>query len=54
MKPVEDCYSKVKSACHKFIYSQETKTEKFKNKERMLKKFLIPLSIRNKVMMPEF
>ena len=42
MKPVEDCYSKVKSACHKFIYSQETKTEKFKNKERMLKKFLIP------------
>ena len=42
MKSAKECYIKVKSACNKFIYSQETKTEKFKNKERMLKKFLIP------------
>ncbi len=42
MKPVEDCYIKVKSDCFKFIFSQETKKEKFKNKDRMLKKFLIP------------
>ena len=42
MKSVEDCYKKVKSNCFKFIFSQETKENKFKNKERMLKKFLIP------------
>ena len=42
MKSVKECYIKVKSACNKFIYSQETKTEKFKKKERMLKNFLIP------------
>ena len=42
MKSVEDCYKKVKSNCFKFIFSQETKENKFRNKERMLKKFLIP------------
>ena len=42
MKSVEDCYKKVKSNCFKFIFSQETKENKFKNKDRMLKKFLIP------------
>ena len=42
MKSVEDCNKKVKSNCFKFIFSQETKENKFKNKERMLKKFLIP------------
>ena len=42
MKSIEDCYIKTKSNCFKFIFSQETKEDKFKNKERMLKKFLIP------------
>ena len=42
MNSAEDCYKKVKSICFKFIFSQETKENKFKNKDRMLKKFLIP------------
>ncbi len=37
------CFSKVKKDCFKFIKSQETKVDKFKNKERMIKSFLIPL-----------
>ncbi len=37
------CLSKVKKDCFKFIKSQETKVDKFKNKERMIKSFLIPL-----------
>ena len=37
------CFGKVKKDCFKFIKSQETKTDKFKNKERMIKSFLIPL-----------
>jgi len=37
------CFDKVKKICLKFIKSQETKTDKFKNKERMIKSFLIPL-----------
>ena len=37
------CFNKVKNKCLKFIKSQETKKEKFKNKERMLKSFLIPI-----------
>jgi len=37
------CFSKVKKDCLKFIKSQETKVDKFKNKERMIKSFLIPL-----------
>ena len=37
------CFDKVKKDCLKFIKSQETKTDKFKNKERMIKSFLIPL-----------
>ena len=37
------CFSKVKKDCFKFIKSQETKADKFKNKERMIKSFLIPL-----------
>ena len=45
------CFNKVKKDCLKFIKSQETKKEKFKNKERMLKSFLIPICfwIENKV-----
>ena len=37
------CFGKVKKDCLKFIKSQETKAYKFKNKERMIKSFLIPL-----------
>ena len=43
MQQVSLCFSKVKKDCLKFIKSQETKTDKFKNKERMIKSFLIPL-----------
>ena len=35
------CFSKVKKDCLKFIKSQETTADKFKNKERMIKLFLI-------------
>jgi D-glycerate 3-kinase len=37
------CFGKVKKDCLKFFKSQETKSEKFKNKDRMIKSFLIPL-----------
>ena len=37
------CFVKVKKDCLKFIKSQETKADKFKNKEKMIKSFLIPL-----------
>ena len=37
------CFGKVKKDCLKFIKSQETKADKFKNKERMIRFFLIPL-----------
>jgi len=37
------CFKKVKKDCLNFIKSQETKAEKFRNKERMIKSFLIPL-----------
>ena len=43
MKLTDECFGKVKINCLKFIKSQETKTDKFKNKERMIKSFLIPL-----------
>ena len=38
------CFGKVKKYCLKFIKSQETKADKFKNKEKMIKSFLIPVS----------
>ena len=44
MQQVNDCFSKVKKDCFKFISSQETKRDKFKNKNRMIKSFLIPVS----------
>ena len=44
MLEVEECFSKVKKDCFKFILSQETKKDKFKNKDRMIKSFLIPAS----------
>ena len=37
------CFHLVKKDCLKFIKSQETKADKFKNKDRMIKSFLIPL-----------
>jgi D-glycerate 3-kinase len=43
MKLAEECFKKVKKDCFKFIKSQETSTEKFGNKDRMIKNFLIPI-----------
>ena len=43
MQKFSSCFSKVKKDCFKFIESQETKADKFKNKEKMVKSFLIPL-----------
>ena len=42
MRTTIDCYNKVKQDCFKFIKSQETKTNKFKDKNKMLKSYLIP------------
>jgi D-glycerate 3-kinase len=44
MQEVKNCFIKVKKDCFKFISSQETKKDKFKNKEKMIKSFLIPVS----------
>ena len=44
MSSVNVCFNKVKKDCLKFIRSQETATEKFQDKEKMIKSFLIPLS----------
>ena len=44
MHEVNECFKKVKKDCFKFISSQETKKDKFKNKEKMIKSFLIPVS----------
>ena len=43
MRQANLCFSKVKKDCIKFIKSQETSTEKFKSKEKMIKSFLIPI-----------
>ena len=43
MEVTEECFSKVKKDCFKFIKSQETTTEKFDNKDGMLRSFLIPM-----------
>ena len=43
MKSVSDCFTKVKKNCFQFIKSQATSANKFKNKDRMLKSYLIPL-----------
>ena len=43
MKSTSLCFSKVKNDCLRFITSQETSTEKFKNKQKMIKSFLIPI-----------
>ena len=44
MQEVNDCFKRVKKDCFKFISSQETKKDKFKNKDKMIKSFLIPVS----------
>ena len=44
MQQVNDCFIKVKKDCLQFISSQETKRDKFKNKDKMIKSFLIPVS----------
>ena len=43
MQQVNECFSKVKKDCLKFISSQETNRDKFKNKDKMIKSFLIPI-----------
>ena len=43
MPSFDECFRKIKTDCFKFISSQETKTEKFKNKDRMIRSFLIPI-----------
>ena len=43
MQSFTECFQKVKSDCVRFIKSQETSTEKFSNKDKMLKSFLIPV-----------
>ena len=43
MQPVDECFSKVKTSSFKYISSQETSREKFKNKDQMIRSFLIPI-----------
>ncbi len=43
MKLTVECFDTVKKDCLNFIKSQETKLDKFKNKEKMIRSFLIPL-----------
>ena len=44
MQSSTECYKKVSKDCFKFIKSQETSKDKFKNKEKMIKSFLVPIS----------
>ena len=44
MNSVNECFESVKKDYLKYISSQETKTEKFKKKDQMIKSFLIPIS----------
>jgi len=44
MQSIAECYKKVSKDCFKFIKSQETPKDKFKNKEKMIKSFLVPVS----------
>jgi D-glycerate 3-kinase len=43
MQQTSICFNKIKKDYLRFIKSQETATEKFKGKEKMLKSFLIPV-----------
>ena len=44
MQKIAECYKKINKDCFKFIKSQETSKDKFKNKEKMIKSFLVPIS----------
>ena len=44
MQSIVECYNKVRKDCFKFIKSEETKKNKFKNKNKILKSYLIPTS----------
>ena len=44
MQQVNECFVKVKEDYLKYISSQETKKDKFKNRDRMIKSVLIPVS----------
>ena len=44
MLSVIECYGKVNKECVKYIKAQETSKNKFKNKKKMIKSFLIPIS----------
>ena len=43
MLSTAECFKKIKIDCFNFLKSQETSTEKFSNKDKMLKSFLIPV-----------
>ena len=43
MQNYRECFKKVRKDCAKYIQSQETKREKFKNKDQMIKSHIIPL-----------
>ena len=43
MQNYRECFEKVRKDCVKYIQSQETKKEKFKNKDQMIKYHIIPL-----------
>ena len=43
MQNYRECFEKVRKDCVKYIQSQETKKEKFKNKDQMIKSHIIPL-----------
>tara|TARA_B100000029_G_scaffold498060_1_gene566383 strand:- start:296 stop:1225 length:930 start_codon:yes stop_codon:yes gene_type:complete len=43
MSNIEECYEIIKADCFSFFKKEETKSEKFSNKKKMLKKILIPL-----------
>ena len=44
MQKIAECYKKINKDCFKFIKSQETLKDKFKNKEKMIKSYLVPIS----------
>ena len=44
MQSIAECYKKVSKDCFKFIKSQETPKDKFKNQEKMIRSFLVPIS----------
>ncbi len=43
MLSVNDCFAKVEKDCLNYILSQESRSEKFKNKTKMIKSYLIPV-----------